>query len=217
MVTGPRAEIVRLPTTVPPALSVKVLAAPVVPSTHITTQLVLLTVAPALGWVMKTLSGPLGVGAGLGAGAGTGAGGGAGLVGAAPIALPLTPRDRVSPSAVKVTFPEKTPAAVGRNLTTTFCRAPGASENDPPEAMENGATTLTAPDRGNTLVFSTVKVRSTLAPAAMLPKLTAAVGVTPRSARATPLAAGEHVLSLPDVSTAVTRTKYVMDDVRPVR
>ena len=113
-------------------------------------------------------------------------------------------------------LPEKIPAAVGRNLTTTFCRAPGASENDRPDAIVNGATTLTAPDIDDALVFSTVKVRSMLAPAAMLPKLMAAVGVTPRSARATPLAAGEHVLSLPDVSTAVTRAKYVVDAVRPV-
>jgi hypothetical protein len=138
------------------------------------------------------------------------------LVVEAPAAAPVTPRDRVSPPAAKVILPEKTPAAVGRNLTTTFCRAPGASENDPPEAIVNGATTLAAPDRDDALVFSTVKVRSTLAPVAMLPKLTAAVGVTPRSACATPLAADEHGLSLPDVSTAVTRAKYVVDDVRPV-
>jgi hypothetical protein len=197
-----------LPTTAPSTLSVNALAAPLLPSTHITTQLVLLTVAPAFGCVMKTLREPVGTGAGLRTGAGS--------VVEAPVAVPLTPRDMVSPSAVKLTFPEKTPATEGRNLTTTVCVAPGVSENDPPEAIVNGATTLAAPDRGDVLVFCTVKVRSTVVPVATLPKLTAAVGVTSIEERATALDAGVHALSLPDVSTAVTRAKYVADAVRPV-
>jgi hypothetical protein len=57
------------------------------------------------------------------------------------------------------------------------------------------------------LVFCTVKVRSTWPPTATLPKLVVAVGVTLKSTWATPVAEDEHVLSLPVLSTAVTRTK----------
>jgi hypothetical protein len=41
-----------------------------------------------------------------------------------------------------------------------------------------------------------------------VPKFTVPVGSTPKSSRATPLAAGEHALSLPLRSTAVTDTLY---------
>jgi hypothetical protein len=70
-----------------------------------------------------------------------------------PVAVPLTPRDRVSPAAVKVTLPAKAPAAVGWKRTTTFWVAPGASENDPPEAIRYGAPTLALPDQDEALVF----------------------------------------------------------------
>ena len=64
------------------------------------------------------------------------------------------------------------------------------------------------------LVFWTVKVRSTVVLTATLPKLVVAEGVTLRSAFATPLAEAEHALSFPDVSTAVTRAKYVVPALR---
>jgi hypothetical protein len=53
-------------------------------------------------------------------------------------------------------------------------------------------------------------------PAATLPKVVVVEGVTLKSARATPLAAAEHPLSLPALSTAVTRAKYVVPAVRAV-
>jgi flavin-dependent dehydrogenase len=61
-----------------------------------------------------------------------------------------------------------------------------------------------------------VKVRSTVLPTTMLPKLVAVVGATVTSIWATPLADGEHELSLPLVSTADTRTKYVVPAARLV-
>src|SRR5687767_13389172 len=68
--TGPRADVVWLPTCRPSALNVKTLAEPLVPSTHSTTHAAPLTVALACGWVMKTRS-ALGVVGGGGAGAAT--------------------------------------------------------------------------------------------------------------------------------------------------
>jgi hypothetical protein len=65
------------------------------------------------------------------------------------------------------------------------------------------------------LVFSTVNVRSTEVLTVTLPKLVAAEGDTVRSGRAAPLAAAEQTLSLPDLSTAVIRTKYVVPPLRP--
>ena len=55
--TGPPADVVWLPMVVLPRRSVNALAVPLVPSTHITTQAVPPTLAPAVGWVMTTLSG----------------------------------------------------------------------------------------------------------------------------------------------------------------
>ena len=81
----------------------------------------------------------------------------------------------------------------------------------------NGATTLAPPAMVTELVFNTVKLRSTALPTATLPKLVAVVGVTLKSASATPLAAAEHALSLPELSTAVTCATYVAPTVRPVR
>jgi len=70
------------------------------------------------------------------------------------------------------------------------------------------------PEKLVVLVFWTVKVRSTVVPTATLPKLVVVEGVTLKSALATPLAVAEHVLSFPDVSTAVTRAKYVVPALR---
>src|SRR5688572_11937153 len=57
MVTGPRDDDVSEAITFPSTLSEKTLDDPLVPSTHMTTQTVPLTVEPALGCVMKTLRG----------------------------------------------------------------------------------------------------------------------------------------------------------------
>ncbi len=48
---------------------------------------------------------------------------------------PLTPRDIVSPPAVKFTLPAKVPPVVGRNRTVTAWLAPAASEKDAPDTM----------------------------------------------------------------------------------
>jgi len=72
--------------------------------------------------------------------------------------------------------------------------------------MLNGGPTPAAPERLAPLVFCTVKVRSTVPPVVTLPKLVVVAGVTLKSGWATPLAEPEHALSLPAVSTAVTRT-----------
>jgi hypothetical protein len=126
---------------------------------------------------------------------------------ALPVVEPLTPRETVSPPALKVTLPAKLPALVGRNRTVMLWLAPAASEKEAPETMLNGAPTLAAPEMLALPVFCTVKVRSTVPPTATLPKLVEVAGVTSRSAWATPLAELEHPLSLPLVSTAVTRAK----------
>ena len=75
---------------------------------------------------------------------------------------------------------------------------------------------LAVPERVVELVFCTVKVRSTVFPTATLPKLVVVAGVTVKSGWATPLAEPEHALSFPDVSTAVTRAKYVAPALRDV-
>ena len=66
------------------------------------------------------------------------------------------------------------------------------------------------------LVFCTVKVRSAVLPIVTLPKLVVVEGVTLKSGWATPLAESEHALSFPEVSTAVTRAKYVVPAVSAV-
>jgi hypothetical protein len=66
------------------------------------------------------------------------------------------------------------------------------------------------PERLVVLVFCTVKVWSAVLPTATLPKLVVVEGVTLRSGWATPLAEPEHALSFPELSTAVTRAKYVV-------
>jgi hypothetical protein len=129
---------------------------------------------------------------------------------------PLTPRETESPPALKVTFPAKLPTVIGRNRTMTVRLSPGASEKDPPETILNGATTLAVPEILAPLVFCTVKVRSTVRLTVTLPKLVVPVGVTSKSAWATPLAEVEHALSPPSTSTALTRAKYVVPAPRAV-
>jgi uncharacterized membrane protein len=79
--------------------------------------------------------------------------------------------------------------------------------NVPPDTTLNGAATVVVPEMLAVLVFCTVNVRSTAVPVVTLPKLVALVGVTPKSPRATALAAAEHTLSFPEASTAVMRVK----------
>jgi hypothetical protein len=123
-----------------------------------------------------------------------------------PVPEPFTPRETVSPWAVKVTFPAKLPPPVGWKRTTTDRLAPEARLNDPPETTLNGAAALTLTERVEPVVFCTVNVRSTLLPAATVPKATAPEGNTLTGASAVPLAAAEHALSFPLRSTAETRT-----------
>jgi hypothetical protein len=125
------------------------------------------------------------------------------------VPLPLTPRETVSPPAVKVTLPAKVPTAGGRKRTVTVWLAPGASAKEPPETMLKGAAVLADPERLVLRTFWTVKLRSTVPLTATLPKVVVPVGVTVRSGWAAPLTVDEHALWLPAVSTAVTRTKYV--------
>jgi hypothetical protein len=66
---------------------------------------------------------------------------------------------------------------------------------------------LAAPEMLALLVFCTVKLRSTVLLTVTLPKLVVTDGVTLKSGCATPLAELEHGLSLPVMSTAVTRAK----------
>jgi hypothetical protein len=132
-----------------------------------------------------------------------------------PVAEPFTPRETESPPAVKLTFVAKLPAPVGWNRTTTDRLAPAASENDPPETTRNGEPTLTPPEMLDPVVFCTVNVRSTLPPAATLPKDTVLEGDTLRAPRATLLTVAEQALSLPLRSTAETRNWYVVPAFNP--
>ena len=72
------------------------------------------------------------------------------------------------------------------------------------------------PEMYEPLVFWTVKTRSALLPVVTLPKVVVVAGVTVKSGCATPLTVPEHVLSVPDVSTAVTRAKYAVPALRAV-
>jgi hypothetical protein len=138
---------------------------------------------------------------------GGGGGGGEGEP-TAPVVEPVRPRETVSPPAVKFTLPAKLRLVVGRNRTVMVRLAPGASVNDAPDTILNGALVLADPEMLASPTLDTVKVRSTVALSAMLPKLVVAVGVTWRSAWATALAALVHPLSLPLLSTAVILTWY---------
>jgi hypothetical protein len=138
------------------------------------------------------------------------------VTGALLVPDPVTERETVSPPPVMFTLAAKVPALVGRNRAVTVWLAPAASENEPPDTMLYGAPTLAVPERVVGPVFWTVKVRSTVLLRATLPKLVVPDGATVKSGWATPLADGEQVLSLPEVSTAVTRAKYVVPATRAV-
>jgi hypothetical protein len=129
---------------------------------------------------------------------------------------PVTERESVSFPVLNVTLPAKLPVVVGRNCTVTSRLEPPPSEKLLPEVMLNGAPTLTVTEMPVVLVFCTVKVRSTVPLTATLPKFVLPVGDTVKSAWAAPLTDPVHPLSLPALSTAVTRAKYMVPAESPV-
>jgi hypothetical protein len=131
--------------------------------------------------------------------------------------VPVTSRETVSPSAVKLTLALAVVVFVGVKRTVTVAVAPTvASEKGLPETMEKGAGTEAVPV---TLVrvLVTVKVWVAELPMLTLPKATVVVGATVKLAWATALPTAEHALWLPPVSTAATDTLWSVPVVRPVR
>jgi hypothetical protein len=121
--------------------------------------------------------------------------------------VPVTSRDSVSPSAVKLTLVLAAAVLVGVNLTVTVAVAPEpTSVNGLPDTMLKGAGTDAVPVMVPLRVLCTVNVWVAELPILMLPKFTVVVGVTAISTCATPLATPEQPLSLPEVSTAVIAT-----------
>jgi hypothetical protein len=134
-----------------------------------------------------------------------------------PTPVPVASRESVSPSAVKLTLVLAAAALVGVKRTVTVWVAPvPVRVKGLPETMLNGAATEAVPVTVPLRMPWTVKVCVAELPIVTLPKLTVAVGVTAKPACATALAAGEHALSMPPVSTAVTDTLYRVPVVRPV-
>ena len=128
-----------------------------------------------------------------------------------------TSRESVSPFAVKLTLALAAVVFVGAKRTVTVWVAPAPTRvNGLPETMLNGAATDAVPVTVPVRAFWTVKVCVAELPIGRLPKLTVVVGVTVKPTCATALAAGEHALSIPVVSTAVTDTLYRVPLLRPV-
>jgi hypothetical protein len=135
----------------------------------------------------------------------------------APTPVPVASRESVSPSAEKLTLALAAAVLVGENRTVTVWVAPTPDRvKGLPETMLNGAATEAVPVTVALRVPWTVKVCVAELPTVTLPKLTVVVGATVKPACATALAAGEHALSIPVVSTAVTDTLYRVPVVRPV-
>ena len=133
-----------------------------------------------------------------------------------PTPVPVTSRETVSPSAVKVTLALACAALVGVKRTVTVWVPVPTRVNGLPETMLNGAEAEAVPVTVPARAPCNVKVCVAELPIVTLPKLTLVVGVTAKSTCATALAAGEHALSIPPVSTAVTDTLYRVPVVRPV-
>jgi hypothetical protein len=134
-----------------------------------------------------------------------------------PTPVPVASRESVSPSAVKLTLVLAAAALVGVKRTVTVWVAPvPVRVKGLPETMLNGAATEAVPVTVPLRVPWIVKVCVAELPIVTLPKLTVVVGVTVKPACATALAAGEHPLSMPPVSTAVTDTLYRVPVVRPL-
>jgi hypothetical protein len=123
------------------------------------------------------------------------------------VPVPVTRRDSVSPSAVKLTLVLAAAVMVGVNRTVTVAVAPDpTSVNGLPETMLKGADTDAVPVMVPLRVLCTVNVCVAELPMLTLPNAVVPVGVTAISTCATAEATPEHVLSLPLVSTAVTAT-----------
>jgi hypothetical protein len=135
---------------------------------------------------------------------------------ALPVPDPRSPREIVSPPAAKFTLLATVLLVVGRKRTVRVWLLPAASVNELPDRMLYGAATLAVPDRLVGLVLCSVKVRSAVLPTVTLPKLMVVEGLTVKSGWARPLADVVHALSFPEVSTAVTRAKYVVPAVSAV-
>jgi hypothetical protein len=131
--------------------------------------------------------------------------------------VPVASRESVSPSAVKLTLVLAAAVLVGVKRTVTVWVAPvPVRVKGLPETMLNGAATEAVPVTVPVRVPWIVKVCVAELPIVTLPKLTVVVGVTVKPACATALAAGEHALSMPPVSTAVTDTLYRVPVARPL-
>jgi len=133
------------------------------------------------------------------------------------VPAPVTTRLTVSPLATKLTVALTVVVVAGVKRTVTACVAPAPeSVKGLPETMVNGSVTAAAPDTVPADVLETVKVRSAELPRLTLPKFTVPLGLTSKPARAAALAVGEHALSLPLVSIAVTATEYVVPVTSPL-
>jgi hypothetical protein len=119
--------------------------------------------------------------------------------------MPVTDRERLSPSAVKLTFEVTVALLVGVKRTMTSWVAPGAvSVKGLPETTLKGAEADTLPETEPVLFRDTVNVRSAELPTLTVAKSVVPVGVTPMLGCAAALATAEHGLSAPLVFTAVT-------------
>jgi len=139
------------------------------------------------------------------------------VVSAVPTPRPVTTPLMVPPFAVKLRVALTVVVVVGVKRTFTGCVVPvPVIENGLPDTIVNGRGTDALPETVPPEVFDTVYVCSTKLPRFTLPKFTEPPGLTAKSLRATALAAGEHGLWLPLVSTALTDTKYIVPGASPV-
>jgi len=119
--------------------------------------------------------------------------------------IPVTEREMLSPSAVKLTFVVDVTSAVGVKRTVTSVVPDPARVNALPDTMVKGAETNAVPETVPVRMFCTVKTCSKKVPMVTLPKLKV-LGVAESSSAAAAVATVEQVLSLSLVSTAVTAT-----------
>jgi len=118
-----------------------------------------------------------------------------GGVGSVPAPLPVTIAVIVPPPAVTVRVVLTVVVASGVNRTVTAWVAPTPPRvNGLPDTMRKGAATDADPETVPPPVFDTVKVFSAKLPRFTLPKFTVPIGLTTKSARATPLATLEQRL-----------------------
>jgi hypothetical protein len=112
-----------------------------------------------------------------------------------PVPVPVTSRETLSPSAVKLTFTPAVTDVVGLKRTVTAWVAPDPTRvNELPDTMLKGAEVNAVPDTVPPRVFDTVNVRSTKLPTCTLPKLTLVVGFTAKLICATAFATVEQAL-----------------------